>query len=125
MMREVEIVYWAALNTVEDILEVIKKNSQKDCRESHILQGIRSRLMMTAYYTKSELSCKDTEVAIQEFFNHHFGVFVDRHKEWYLLYEPPEVTPQLLCQTRFELMEIYRKHFKHEVSITSTSKDLM
>lgn len=37
MMREVEIVYWAALNTTEDIQEVIKENSQKDCRESQIL----------------------------------------------------------------------------------------
>lgn len=34
MMREVEIVYWAALNTPEDIQEVIKENSQKDGRES-------------------------------------------------------------------------------------------
>ena len=34
MMREVEIVYWAALNTPADIKEVIKENSQKDGRES-------------------------------------------------------------------------------------------
>lgn len=34
MMREVEIVYWAALNTPDDIKEVIKENSQKDGRES-------------------------------------------------------------------------------------------
>jgi hypothetical protein len=80
--------------------------------------------MMTAYYTKSELSSKDTELAIQEFFNHHFGVFVDKHKEWYLLYEPPEVTPQLLSSTRFELMETYRKNFKREEKFSS-SKDLM
>jgi len=123
MMREVEIVYWAALNTPEDIQEVIKENSQKDGRESQILQGIRSRLMMTAYYTKSELSSKDTEVAVQEFFNHHFGVFVDKHREWYLLYEPPEVTPQLLCETRASLMEIHKHYFKR--TETANKKDMM
>lgn len=68
--------------------------------------------MMTAYYSKSELSCKDTEIAIQEFFNHHFGVFVDKHKEWYLMYEPPEVTPLVLSQTKSFLMDIYRKKFR-------------
>jgi hypothetical protein len=62
MMREVEIVFWAALNSPTDIEELIA--SEKDGRENHVLQGIRSRLMMTAYYTKSELSAKDTEVAI-------------------------------------------------------------
>ena len=77
-----------------------------------MLQSIRSHLMMTAYYTKSELSCKDTEIAIQEFFNHHFGVFVDKHKEWYLMYEPPDVTPQVLSQTRKFLVEIYRTNFR-------------
>jgi hypothetical protein len=49
--------------------------------------------MMTAYYTKGELLSKDSEMAVQEFFNHHFGDFVDKHKEWYLLYEPPVITP--------------------------------
>jgi hypothetical protein len=79
--------------------------------------------MMTAYYTKSELSSKDTEVAVQEFFNHHFGVFVDKHREWYLLYEPPEITPQLLCETRASLMDIHKHYFKR--TETANKKDLM
>lgn len=71
--------------------------------------------MMTAYFTKGELSSKDTEVAVQEFFNHHFGDFVDKHKEWYLLYEPPVITPQILGQTREELLDIYRIFLKRDI----------
>ena len=80
--------------------------------------------MMTAYYSKGELSHKDTEAAVQEFFNHHFGDFVDKHRDWYLLYEPPVVTPQLLCKTRVELIDIYVKHIKI-MEPEGKTKDLM
>ena len=49
--------------------------------------------MMTAYYTKGQLSSEATEQAIKEFFRHHFGDFVDKHTEWDLLYEAPTITP--------------------------------
>jgi hypothetical protein len=49
---------------------------------------------------------------------------VDKHKEWYLLYEPPEVTPQLLCETRSDLISYYQLHFKREEGLFN-SNDLM
>ena len=67
--------------------------------------------MMTAYYTKGQLSAETTELAVKEFFKHHFGDFVDKHTEWALLYEPPSITPQILCTTRGSLNEIHRKVF--------------
>lgn len=58
-MREVEIVFWAALNTPEEIQKLIKDVREKGLQESvekMVMQAIRSRLMMTAYYTKGEMS---------------------------------------------------------------------
>ena len=94
-MREIEIVYWAALNTEEDIKALINdlSKNEKEANTMQATQAIRSRLMMTAYYTKGQLSSEATELAVKEFFKHHFGDFVDKHTEWDLLYEPPTITP--------------------------------
>lgn len=94
-MREIEIVYWASLNTNEDIKALVSDQPKNDAstNELQTTQAIRSRLMMTAYYTKGQLSSETTEQAVKEFFKHHFGDFVDKHTEWDLLYEPPTITP--------------------------------
>jgi len=52
--------------------------------------------MMTAYYTKEKLSHKRTKKAIFEFFSNHFGEFIDKYTEWFLLYEPPFISPLAL-----------------------------
>ena len=67
--------------------------------------------MMTAYYTKGQLSSEATEQAIKEFFRHHFGDFVDKHTEWDLLYEAPTITPQILCTTKEQLNNVYKAHY--------------
>lgn len=78
--------------------------------------------MMTAYYTKGQLSSEATELAVKEFFKHHFGDFVDKHTEWDLLYEPPTITPQILCTTREALNDVHRKVFQVNQSNKLDSK---
>ena len=79
MMREFEIIFWASLNSKEDIQVLIDKNKFSKNLEQSTIQSIRSRLMLTAYSTKGELSDERTDVAIKAFFSEHFGHFVGKH----------------------------------------------
>ena len=88
MMREFEIVFWAALNTEEDIESLIKKNEDQANADQLTIQAIRSRLMLTAYSTKGELSDERTDAAVKAFFSEHFGHFVGKQPSWLLLDEP-------------------------------------
>jgi citrate synthase len=56
--------------------------------ETKIISAIRSRLILTAYTTKCELSDKKTEEIIKEFYLDKFPVFVSEHTSWVLLDEP-------------------------------------
>ena len=58
MMREYEIVFWVALNSQKDIEGIILKNARSTDPETKIISAIRSRLILTAYTTKCELSDK-------------------------------------------------------------------
>ena len=81
MFREVEIVFWASLNTPCDIRAIIDKytSSSKKSVESMILRDIVSRLMLTAYTTKDKLSNGRTNKAMTAFFSKHFGNFISKH----------------------------------------------
>lgn len=104
MFREVEIVFWASLNTASDIRAIIDKysSSSKKTVESLILRDIVSRLMLTAYTTKDKLSTTRTNQAMTAFFSKHFGNFISKHTQWSLLSEPDSsrITPKVLNVTR-------------------------
>ena len=107
MMRELEVVFWAALNTAEEI-EAIAKRSESEL-EARTTQAVRSRLLMTAYYTKGKLSGRRAEDAIREFFSHNFDEFVGKHAAWSR--DPPDtsrITPRLLNSTKIELLAVYK-----------------
>jgi len=80
MMRELEVVFWAALNTDEEIKAIVKRSDQES--ETRTTQAVRSRLVMTAYYTKGKLSGQRAEDAIREFFSQNFDEFVGKHAAW-------------------------------------------
>jgi len=61
MLRELEVCFWAALNTRKDIEQVIAEFKGEQNAESLTVQAIRSRLMMTAFYTKVKMSNEKTE----------------------------------------------------------------
>jgi hypothetical protein len=111
MMREYEIVFWVALNSQKDIEGIILKNARSTDPETKIISAIRSRLILTAYTTKCELSDKKTEEIIKEFYLDKFPVFVSEHTSWVLLDEPQlnKITPCILNKVRIDLLEIYNK----------------
>jgi len=65
------------------------------------VQAIRSRLMMTAFYTKQKMSGEKTEAAVQAFFSHYFDYFIGKHTDWLLLNEPDtsKISPKILNKT--------------------------
>ena len=111
MMREYEIVFWVALNSQKDIESIIIKNARSTDPETKIISAIRSRLILTAYTTKCELSDKKTEEIIKEFYLDKFPVFVSEHTSWVLLDEPQlnKITPSTLNKLRNKLLKIYNK----------------
>ena len=88
MLREYEILFWVALNTKKDIDQEIKEHRQDKNAETMTMSTIRSRLMMTAFYTKQKLSQDSTEQAINAFFWYYFDYFIGKYTDWLLLNEP-------------------------------------
>ena len=109
MLREFEIVYWAALNTQEEIDNVVKNSQIEQEPSQKTMQAVRSRLVMTAYYSKGKLSGARTQDAIREFFSHNFDEFTGKHAAWSK--DPPDtskITPRVLNATKLQLIEVYR-----------------
>ena len=81
MFREVEIIFWASLNTADDISSIVDKNAtrSKSCVESSIVRDIIFRLMVTAFTTKEKLSSDRSTQAMTAFLSKHFGSFLTKH----------------------------------------------
>lgn len=61
MMREFEITYWAALNSPEEINKIINENINEAEGQKLTVEALRTRFIMTAYFTKQKLSMDRTE----------------------------------------------------------------
>lgn len=103
MLREYEVLFWVALNQKKDIDQIVdeyktEKGNEEELAVQAVVQAIRSRLMMTAFYTKQKMSTERTETAVHTFFCHYFDFFIGKHTDWLLLNEPEisAITPASL-----------------------------
>ena len=122
MMREFETIFWVCLNTKEEIDKIIQNTQVKSAVAT--TQNIRSRLVMTAYYTKQKLCDQRGEEAISKFFVHNFDQFVSKHAAWQNnekedLNRLIHITPRLLNSTKQDLLEVY----KNEVAKKEEGED--
>lgn len=126
MFREYEIAFWASLNTEDDINKIKQEYASESNAESTIIQAIRSRITMTAFYTKQKISGEKTEKAVQAFFSNHFDYFIGKHTDWLLLNEPEiNITPMVINKTTKDLTNIYHKHIaKKESTLDNDQLDL-
>lgn len=146
-MREVEIVAWASLNSEKEIEKIIRKYDERQTsrffhqneiattpeeaailhhKRENIVNDIRNHILNTAQYTKLEFSGERSKNAIKEFFQVYFENIVSKHTDWEILYEPIDVTPQVLCQTRKNLIRIYREEiYKEDLADQQKSENIM
>ena len=135
MLREYEIVFWAALNTSQDIEAIVRKYKIRDSMTSRskrtherqsILREVISRLMLTAYTTKGKLSDTRTNAAMEAFFKSHFSNFVSKHTVWSLCSEPDssKISPKVMNATMNLLMRTYREELAESVDVDAKDNNL-
>lgn len=116
MLREFEILFWIALNQRKDIEKLVLEFKAEKSAENLTVQAIRSRLMMTAFYTKTKLSSERTEQAVNAFFGQYFDYFIGKHTDWLLLNEPDvsQLTPAVLNGINKMLMKTYQTKLRRQ-----------
>ena len=80
---------------------------------------------MTAYLTKTKLSCSRVEIAVSEFLSANFEDFLSKYTMWELLWDSPEIGPRQLSKVNEDLLATYKwycyvqiiDHNKREQSI--------
>ena len=83
-MRELEICVWYGLNTEANIQTIVNECKNEINKEMKIIATLRSRLMMTAYQVKYNLSETRTRDSIEAFFERYFDTFKGKYTIWEL-----------------------------------------